>query len=679
MSLLDKIFGANKPEQDDLRERDAPPVAMDADGEVVYEEDIVSNITEELEKRRGDRSMLELQWTLNANFLTGHQNCDINISSRRIDDELAPTKADNERRVYNRIAPLMETRHANIKAVNYDMVVEPRSAEMDDYAKAKVSTKLLTYCQGDTDFHNKKDKLIAWAELTGTAFTLSYWDVNKGDLIANEEALVDENGEIVKPEKAIRTGGLDFGLVSSYEVFPASLSIQEIEDQHDIIIEQVRDVGEIYDLYGIKLQGKSLERYVLTPTANALTGHGRSNMVIGMGRETVDDVEKVITYLENPSRDYPRGRLVVVIREAVVYYGDLPAGEMPLVAVKSKPVSGQFFGKSPIQDLIPLQRTYNRIVNKIQDYVDTIAANPLIAPEGSIVNLDELDATGIEPGTILIYRNVGDRPSLLQYPDLPTTVLSERDHIASDMEYVAGVSQLMVVGATPTGVTSGTAIDNLRQIDNTRMSLTADNIRDAVLAMAKIWLRLNKEYSSGYRTMQIAGQDDAGYVYTWCAEDINSYDVRYKAENELRHSKDQQRQDFIQALQIGAFTDENGRLMESAKQRARELFIGEGVTSDALTVDDLQRKNANRENVFLEQGVIPERYRYDDDAIHLEEHKKYALSMDYRMMSKYMPQYAQAFDAHIEAHEQAIAQRMAQQQQQMMQMMAQGGATNGRT
>ena len=82
------------------------------------------------------------------------------------------TKADNERRVYNRIAPLMETRHANLKSVNYDMVVEPRSAEMDDYAKAKISTKLLAYCQGDTDFQTKKDKLISWAELTGTAFSV---------------------------------------------------------------------------------------------------------------------------------------------------------------------------------------------------------------------------------------------------------------------------------------------------------------------------------------------------------------------------------------------------------------------------------------------------------------------------------------------------------------------------
>ena len=72
----------------------------------------------------------------------------------------------------------------------------------------------------------------------------------------------------------------------------------------------------------------------------------------------------------------------------------------------------------------------------------------------------------------------------------------------------------------------------------TRMSLTADNIRDGVIAMAKIWLRLNKEYSVGYRTVLVAGDDDMGGIVTWCSDDINSYDVEFTAENELRHSAD---------------------------------------------------------------------------------------------------------------------------------------------
>ena len=70
---------------------------------------------------------------------------------------------------------------------------------------------------------------------------------------------------------------------------------------------------------------------------------------------------------------------------------------------------------------------------------------------------------------------------------------------------------------------------------------------------------------------------------------------------------------------------------------------------------------------------MPERYSYEDDAINIEEHIKYAPSMAYRLLLKAMPQYAAAFDAHIDAHEQALAQKQNAMMQQML--AAQGGAS----
>ena len=59
--MLDKIFAGRKPPQDDLqqRSRDAP-AAVDADGTEIYEEDLVSHIMQELERRRNERAVLEL-------------------------------------------------------------------------------------------------------------------------------------------------------------------------------------------------------------------------------------------------------------------------------------------------------------------------------------------------------------------------------------------------------------------------------------------------------------------------------------------------------------------------------------------------------------------------------------------------------------------------------------------
>lgn len=660
MGLLDGLFhGARK------APRDPPKIPLDTDdsGTPIYSDELAVSILAELEQRRDDRLGYELQWTLNADFLSGHQNAEIDLRSRSIQCDDRPTKADRERRCYNRIEPLMDTRHANLMSVNYDMVVSPRTSEPEDVAKAKISTKLLEYCQQVTAFNAEKDRLLSWVELCGTAFTLSYWDKAAGAAVARMEVVGDDG---VVAEENIHLGDIAFGLLSPYEVFPSSLTTERVEDQSNIIIEQVFDADVVRDTWRIDVEGSEIETYQLTPEPKGMTGHGRSNATFGISRVTRDNAVRVVTYLEKPSQVLPNGRLVTVIDNRVISYAELPAGVMPITAFKAKRQAGLFFGRSVIESLIPLQRSYNDLQNKIMDYAAVIVNAPFMSPEGSL-DIDALDDMGgVEAGMLIEYSPERGEPHYIDYPDFPTVLVSQRDQLAQDMEYAAGVSQLMVYGAAASS-SSGKALESRREIDMTRMSLTGDNIREGVKKMAELWLRLNKEYSSGYRTLEIAGHDEMGSVWVWCADDINSYDVNFSAENEMRHSKDQQREDFLQAYQLGVFTDENGRVPQEVKRKIWDL-LKVGSLYDVLDIEDLQRKNAQRECIYFESGVVPEEDKYGDDEIHLEEHLRYALSNDYRMMKKNAPEYAALFDAHIEEHQKKIAQRQAQAQAQAIQM-----------
>lgn len=658
MSLLDFFKGRGKTPD---RPPDIPVTRAD-DGEVIYSDELVSHIKAELERRRSERAAYELQWTLNANFLAGHQNCDIDMVSNTVCVERPVYKADRERRVYNSIAPLMETRHANLKSVRYDMAVNPRTNEDDDVSKARISTKLLEYCQANTNFGGKKDQLISWMELCGTAFTLSWWDKNAGDTIAREiSETVSDSGEVIRNERNICDGDLAFGLLSAYEVFPHSLEVEKICDQHDIIVEQVFDVSQIYDKYGIEVSGEETEVYTLSPLPTAMTGHGRANCAFGVDKTTRSDCAKVITYYENPSSCYPDGRLIIIVGDRLVHMGTLPAGVMPIVAYKAKPVAGLFYGKSVIQDLIPLQRTYNNIKNKIVDYIATVANAPWLVPRGSMDVLD-LGMNGIESGAILEYNSdIGAKPEPVQYPNPPSILMSEETQILQDMERTAGVSQLMVYGAAASS-SSGKALDTRREIDTTRMSLTADNLRDGTLEMAKIWLKLNKAYSSGYRAVCVSGKDEMGAVYTWTSDDINSYDVYFTVDNDLRYSKEKQREDFVAAYQLGLFTSDDGRISQEFKRKAWELFRV-GNLDNVAEIDDLQRMNAVRENSYFESGVVPQRYKYDDDEIHIREHMKYVLSNDFRLFRAKSPEYAEMIDAHIAEHANVIKDKQAAQVQ----------------
>lgn len=657
------------------RSRDRPEpeetaLDRDRDGRLMYRDDIIAQVKADLEERRNARRVYELQWTLNSNFLIGNQFCDINTHHMTIDTYTTPYEWQ-EHNAYNRIAPLMETRHANLKSDDYLMSVKPRTGEMDDWEKAKISTQILRYYQDTTDFDKQKNIIISWAELCGTAFVLSWWDAAKGDEIAEiVDASVDENGETNVKRKKVYSGDLNYGLLSAYEVFPANLYQQEIEDQRSIIIDQIMSIDDIYDIYGVELAGSSVDKYVLT----AIDGGGGLGYITSanaVATMTVEDSEHVITYFERRSRRYPDGRLIILVGDVLVYYGALPYDEIPITAIKCKPVAGCFYGKSVIEELIPLQRAYNGCVNKIHDYIKYAVSNTLLVPEGSI-DPEEYEMAGIEPGKMIPYDPNKGKIEPLQNGQLPGEVINERNALAKDMEYVSGTSQLMVTGQTPSGVTSGTAIENLRQIDSTRLSLTAENIRDGIRSISRQWLGILKKYAKSYRVASISGKDNMGSIVTWCCDDINSFDVQFDTENKLENSDRVMFERFMQAWQMGLFMDDSGKIPREVRQYAAERFkLGD--FREMLSIGEQQRTNARNENSMFGRGVIPKIDEFDDHEIHIDEHIRYVLQMEYKMYERKNEQYAKLFREHINGHKAIIQQKIQEQQAAIMSAAQQQG------
>lgn len=598
---------------------------------------------------------------LNANFLAGHQNCEINVSAGEIKD-FVPEHDYMARGIYNRIAPLIQTRIANLRTVQYDMVVKPRTDEIDDYQKADVSTKLLQYTQTHGDFSRKMDTAYQWAGLTGTAFFYSWWDTRDGDIVGKREVTEeadDGDGVVVKTRlEDVRTGDLAYAVLSSYEIFPEDLYQQEVSDQYSVIIEQVMSVREVYDLYGIDEDGQEIEQYTLMPRPAAGL-NGQDLTVFSLSKEKRKDAARVLTYFERRSRKHPDGVMAIVVNDRLVWYGDMPYREIPLKAVKDQVVAGQFFGKSIIQELIPLQRAYNSCLNKVYDYIATTVSNPVAVPAGS-VDVDDLTENGLPPGRVVEYNpTMGGPPQFMSNPELPGTVMKEIERLENAMEYTAAVSQMMVVGATPTGVTSGTAIERLRQIDNTRLSLTAETFRTAVCSMARLWLWIYKDRAANWRALQASGADNGGSVIVWSTEDITSFDVDFTTENELKNSPERQKENFLQAFQMGLFAGSDGTIPREIRAKAWELMrIGQ--TDDLMGLDDLQRKNAQRENTLFEAGSIPQvDGELDDHELHLDAHMRYALSMRFRILEKKAPEYASAFREHMNTHKSILREQMA--------------------
>lgn len=662
VASIGSLFGGKK---------DREVIDTDKDGKTLYKEDVIAKVMEDLTKRKSERQILEQQWTLNANFLAGNQYCEINTYRGDI-EQLEPVYDWLEREVFNQIAPLIETRIANLKKISYMMKVKPATNELKDYDKAEISTSILQYTQKSTDFESKNNTAIYWKELCGNVFWMSWWDKDKGEKIAVETVVeVDENGNEHKKEIAYYQGDLDYGLLTPYEVYPESVFKQGVENQRSIILEQVKTVDDIYDLYGIEIEGNTVDTFELTPMGSG-GGFGYENTVVTLGHRSVDNAVKVVTYMERPSKHTPNGKMIIIVGDDnLVYYGDLPYKSIPIIQTVCIETAGQFFGKSVIERLIPYQRAYNGCINRIHEFIKRIAIAGYIAEEGSI-DIEEYEQNGQAPGALLVYKVGSQAPVPIPNGQLPSEIMQERYNLKNDMEYVAGVSQLMVNGATPSGVTSGTAIENLVEIDNTRLSLTGDHQRSSIRKLGILWLEIYKKYATTRRIINYVGTNNIARAIVWSAEDINSYDVEYVTENELLMSEEMQKQRFFEAFNLGLFTDADGRIPERVKQKALE-YMKIGNYSDIMNINLLQTQYAQRENVFFEEGVIPEISDFDEHQIHIEEHLRYILQMDFQMLKLKKPDYAKALEEHLKQHKQMVEQEEQQKMLAMMKGMAENG------
>ncbi len=637
-------------------------------GEKLYKDNIIAFVKEELERRRAEKLPLENQWNLNANFLAGNQYCEINPYRGDI-EQLEPVYDWLEREAFNQISPLVETRIANLKKINYMMKVNPRTNELDDYAKADISTTILQYIQKVSDFEKQKNTMILWNELCGSCYWIAWWDSAAGEYLGSvKEMDIGTESVETKKETAYFEGDVKYGLITPYEVFPESIFRQGIEGQRTIILEQVKTVEEIYDLYGIEVEGREVESFQLTPLVSG-GGFGYESTRLGLTKTTVKGSEKVITYFEKPGRKRPHGRMIIIVGDDnLVYYGDLPYDEIPIVQCLCREVAGQFFGKSAIEDLIPRQIAYNGCLNRIHEYIKTIAIGRYIAQDGAI-DIDEYEQNGVAPGAVLTYRVGAEPPVPMPNGQLPQEIMTERYNLKTDMEYVAGTSQLMVSGNVPSGVVSGAAINNLMEIDNTRLSLTGDYIRNSVRDLAKMLLKITKKYATSKRVLDCAGLNSIGHAIVWCSEDINSYDVEFTTENELLMSEDVQRENFFNAFNMGFYTDENGNVPQRVKQMGLE-YMKLGKYTELMNINHLHMQVAQRENSFFEKGVISDVGSLDDHDIHIEEHTRYALQMRFRVLKQRKPEYALALEKHIEDHKAEKERKKMEEIQKIRAMQA---------
>ena len=617
-------------------------------------EELAGYVQQEFERRQEERRAFELQWRLNQNFLAGNQYCDIDAVLGDVVD-VPPVLDWMSMEVFNHIAPINETRLAKLGRVQPGMSVRPATGDNADLMAAKTSTQLLKGLAAAHDLNGTVAEAVSWSEICGTVFLKTVWDKDAGRVIG----MVDN--------EVIREGDLKTVVVPAYEFYPDSVVRSSLKDCQSIIHAKAYTTDEIYRIWGQRIDGRTVDVFTMDNTGVLAGGMGYNPGMATVVKGEMENAEIVLEYMERPSPDLPEGRMVIVAGGRVLHLSELPwqVGEygergFPFVRMMCIPNPGYFFGVSVIERLIPIQRDYNAVKNRINDYLARVTTGVLVAEQGTIVN-EEIFEDGIAPGTVIEVRNGAAFPKWMEQPPIPQVMLNERKELQEEFNLISGTSEMARNSSAISSQMSGVAIELLKEQDDTRLSKTAEYVRDAVRQLGVIWLRLLRQFVTTQRVTRICGEDRDVQVKLWRGSDLTSDDVVIDTDNELSNTPAQRKNTALELFKAGIYTDPaTGQLTRAGRQALMDAFQL-GNYEDITNMEDLQRNEAQRENELNTEGTTPVISELDDTEIHVLEHTKYAYSAAFRKLEQDKPEAAQRLLNHIREHK-AVQQQMAAQQ-----------------
>lgn len=597
------------------------------------EERTVREVLESFEARRGERRLLERGWELNMNFLAGNQYCGINPAGEL--EEEQPRFAWQYRRVFNHIAPAFDTRCAKLARVRPSLTVRAATGEESDQRCAKIATNALRSVCEECGFNETIARATVWSETCGTAFYKVLWDARGGRPLVGG----GESG---------REGAVRIAAVPPFELYPENLACERIEEQPSIIHAKVLPVSEIEERYGVRVAGRDICEFSLSPYSAA------SNFMGGEGayaRNVLKNSELVVEYYQKPCRAYPNGRLLIVAGDRLVHSGDLPYknGEngtrtYPFVRQCALPMSGAFFGGSVIDRMIPVQRAFNAVKNRKHEFLNRLTMGVLAVEDGSL-DTQELCEEGLAPGKVLVYRQGSQPPAMLGADSFPAEFQQEEARLLDEFVLVSGVSEISATSRNNTNVTSATGLQLLIDQDDTRLAVTTDSIKQAMIKVGRQVLRLLRQFATEKRLMRMTGEGKRVEMYYFRGSDLSSDDVVFETDNDETDSPTKRRSLIYELYNMGLLADENGKVSDETRERVLNA-LGFGGLEAARGLSALHANKAAEENRQLCAGDVPVD-SFDDDSVHIAEHTRFVLSDEFPAA----PGQKERFAAHIAAHE----------------------------
>ncbi|MBQ8908801.1 MAG: hypothetical protein IJY90_00715 [Clostridia bacterium] len=605
------------------------------------EEKLVKEVVDDFKRRAQERKSFDLIWQINMNFLMGNQYCNVGYGGNL--EEQDRQFFWQQREVFNHIAPIYDIRYAKLSKIKPDINIIPATNDERDKQAAKVSKKIIQSVRNRLEIDEKINQAIKWSEVCGTVFYKIGWNGNAGQVLGQ-----DENGV------PIRSGEVDFSVVSPFEIYPDSSVCERIEDCQSIIHAKAYSVEQVKNMYGINVKGQNVNTYSLDGVSVGVGGLGFNGTVSKIVESVKDNSVIVIEKYEKESEAYPFGRLTIVAGDQLVYDGELPFAvgtdgkrDFPFIKQTSIIEPGSFWGTSVIERLVPVQRAYNAVKNRKHEFINRLSLGVLSVEDGS-VDLDNLEEEGLCPGKVLVYRQGAVEPKYLQGESLPNGIEKEEEFLIDEFKNISGVSDLLSANGLTSSM-SGIAMELMISQDETRLNASVESIKHATKAIAQKILKLYKQYAIVPRLERIVGENGEIEMFYFTSSDISSDDIIIENQTDDLQSLAKRRELVLELLDRGVLNDERGNLSNKMKSKVIEM-LGMGVWESAQDVGELHIKKAGNENLKILNGQDVKAIEIDNHSLHINEHIAFMLGQDFEDKCARDETLEERFLKHINQH-----------------------------
>lgn len=600
------------------------------------------------------RAHVERTTLLNLAFFLGQQYVGLPEGSvaNRLVSKSAPK--GRVRTTENLIVPAVRAEIARLLRTRPTGTTLPLGDDPEDIEAASAGDDLLQHVRREHDRERYTEEAVMWSVLSGKGHVGLTWDPMATDRYGNQ-------------------GDFEFRSLSPYDFAVPRLRESDMEKQPYVMVTKLYELDEIEDRWGVRVTADG--DATATALDDRLTGIIRGTQSIdptqawsssGTDKHEIEAAVVKETWVR-PSRMAPEGAVLITAGGHVLDLVPWPRwtkGRYPFAGYPYISVPGSYWGRGLVNDLIPIQRRHNRAISIGIELMNMYAMLGIAAPKNSKVK-------GVMGGrAYLLETPLGATQSALniqppQVGDLPWREIDNTRQAFRDIASQHEVSR----GHTPPNVRSGTAINLLKEIDDSSSTIALRGIERAEEKLGRHILEVVRQEWTEPRMVMVLGIDGDIERRSFITGNEISGEYVVQTGSAWPYSKAEKINSVLDLFERGLL--EPGEALEHLDLGVTSATILKGRNED--------KRHARRENQKFEEltAVLPDGQvdidmmidqardlapeMWHNHMVHVDEHNRLRKSARYETWPVLK---TMLFEAHIEGH------MLALQQQLMAQMRA---------